>query len=78
MRRTKLDPDLVDISGYNKFQLELFFVLERNGSRSGSLSHTGYLSADLAETSLNTDEGMLEQGRKKDLTGVRSLAQAKE
>ncbi len=27
--KTKLDPDLVDISQYNKFQLELFFVLER-------------------------------------------------
>ncbi len=29
MRKTKLDPDLVDISRYNKFWLELFLVLER-------------------------------------------------
>ena len=29
MRKTKLDPDLVDITWYNKLQLELFWVLER-------------------------------------------------
>ncbi len=29
MSKTKLDPDLVDISRYNKFWLELFGVLER-------------------------------------------------
>ncbi len=29
-RKTKLDPDLVDISRYNKFQLYFFFVLERS------------------------------------------------
>ncbi len=29
MRKTNLDPDLVDISQYNKFWLELFWVLER-------------------------------------------------
>jgi hypothetical protein len=36
--------------------------LSTNGSGSGSLGHTGYLLTDLAKTSLNTNEGMLEQG----------------
>ncbi len=52
--------------------------LSTNGSASGSLSHTGYLSTDLAKTSLNTNEGMPEQGQENGLTGVESLAQAKE
>jgi hypothetical protein len=52
--------------------------LSTNGSRSGSLGHTGYLSTDLAKASLNTNEGMLEQGQENNLTGVESLAQAKE
>ncbi len=52
--------------------------LSTNGSRSGSLGHTGYLSTVPAKTSLNTDEGMLEQGQENNLTGVKSLAQAKE
>ncbi len=54
------------------------FSLSTNGSGSGSSGHTGYLSTDLAKTSLNTNEGMLEQGQENDLTGVESLAQAKE
>ncbi len=29
MRKTKLDPDLVDISWYNKFQLQNFFLFLR-------------------------------------------------
>ncbi len=52
--------------------------LSANGSGSGSLGHTGYLSTDLAKTSLNTNEGMSEQGQENDQIGVESLAQAKE
>jgi hypothetical protein len=51
--------------------------LSTNGSGSGSLGHTGYLSTDLAKTSLNTDEGMSDQGQENNLTGVESLAQEK-
>ena len=51
--------------------------LSTNGSRSGSLGHTGYLSTDLAKTSLNIDKGMSDQGRENILTGVKSLAQEK-
>jgi hypothetical protein len=40
-------------------------LLSTNGSGSGSLGHTGYLLTDLAKTSLNTNEGMLEQGQEK-------------
>ncbi len=52
--------------------------LSTNSSGSGILDHTGYLSTDLAKTSLNTNEGMLEQGRENNQTGVKSLAQVKE
>ena len=52
--------------------------LSANGSRSGSLGHTGYLSTDLAKISLNTNEVMPEQGQENNQTGVESLAQAKE
>ncbi len=37
--------------------------LSANGSGSGSLGHTGYLSTDLAKTSLNANEVMPEQGQ---------------
>ncbi len=52
--------------------------LSANRSGSGSLGHTGYLLTDLAKTSLNTNEGMSEQGQENNQTGVESLTQAKE
>ena len=52
--------------------------LSANGSRGGSLGHTGPLLTNLAKTSLNTIEVMLEQGQGNDQTGVESIAKAKE
>jgi hypothetical protein len=43
MHTTKVDPDLVDITRYNKFSLELFWGLERDIPHTGMCRAMGFI-----------------------------------